>query len=536
LHRAPAAATPAAAPTPSPATPVERAPVVVAAPEPAPEPVVVAEPEPAPEPAVVAEPEPASPVAADPVAEPVTAPSPVSPIAGDIAGMLDESAIEFELVDPDASDEVPPVVEPPVPVEAVVPPPPAHIETDATTAPSAVVDDTPPPVAAQVVPLRPVPRQDARHDGPARSLARHDGLERLLRLAVARGASALYLTTQAPPALRADGEVQMLGGEPPLTSEDVEAAILEILPDGVSEAASRGEATEWIRDLPDIGRVRCTTFRDYRGPGALLRMISARAASAEQLGLSREIQALATETEGLVLVSGPRGSGKSTLVAAVVDLINRQRADYVVTLERQIRLVHESRHSLISQREVRGHGEEVAAAARAALRENPDVLVIEDLRSPETLQVALDAAGSGLLVVLSVTASATTAALERLVDMVPAERRAPVQAALAETLRGAMSQVLLRKATGGRVAARELLLNTAAVARLLAEGQLSQVPRALDGGRKHGMTPLNDTLVSLVQGGVVDVREAYRKAADREGLLAQLKRAGLDTSFVERLA
>ncbi|MBL8137707.1 MAG: Flp pilus assembly complex ATPase component TadA [Acidobacteria bacterium] len=368
--------------------------------------------------------------------------------------------------------------------------------------------------------------------GAARGSVRTGGIERLLRLAAARGASALYLTTQARPAVRVDGDIRLLDGEAALSSGDVEAAVLELAPEGARDK----ESAEWIRDLQDVGRVRITTFRDYRGPGALLRMIQARATSAEQLGLVREIQALATEPEGLVIVTGPRASGKSTLVSAFVDLINRQRNDYVITLEGQIRLVHESRGSLISQRELRGSAAEVVTAARAALRENPDVLVIEDLRSPDVLQVALDAAGSGLLVFASVTAASATAALERLVDLCPSDQRRNVRAALAEHLRGVVAQVLLRKAGGGRLAARELVLNTNAVAALVSDGQIAQLPRAIDSGRKLGMAPLNDALVAFVQSGAVDVREAYRKADDKAGLLALLRREGIDTSFVERLA
>lgn len=368
--------------------------------------------------------------------------------------------------------------------------------------------------------------------GGARGSVRTGGIERLLRLAAARGASALYLTTQARPAVRVDGDIRLLDGEAALSSGDVEAAVLELAPEGARDK----ESAEWIRDLQDVGRVRITTFRDYRGPGALLRMIQARATSAEQLGLVREIQALATEPEGLVIVTGPRASGKSTLVSAFVDLINRQRNDYVITLEGQIRLVHESRGSLISQRELRGSASEVVTAARAALRENPDVLVIEDLRSPDVLQVALDAAGSGLLVFASVTAASATAALERLVDLCPSDQRRNVRAALAEHLRGVVAQVLLRKAGGGRLAARELVLNTNAVAALVSDGQIAQLPRAIDSGRKLGMAPLNDALVAFVQSGAVDVREAYRKADDKAGLLALLRREGIDTSFVERLA
>ena len=376
-------------------------------------------------------------------------------------------------------------------------------------------------------------RDSARSgSGAARGTTRPGGIERLLRLASARGASALYLTTQARPAVRVDGDIRLLDGEPALSSGDVEAAVLELAPEGARDK----ESAEWIRDLADVGRVRITTFRDYRGPGALLRMISAKATSAEQLGLVREIQALAMEPEGLVIVTGPRASGKSTLVSAYVDLINRQRNDYVITLEGQIRLVHESRGSLISQREVRGSASDIVTAARMALRENPDVLVIEDLRSPDVLQAALDAAGSGLLVFVSVTAASATAALERLVDLCPSEQRRNVRAALAEHLRGVVAQVLLRKAGGGRLAARELVLNTNAVAALVSDGQIAQLPRAIDSGRKLGMAPLNDALVAFVQSGAVDVREAYRKADDKVGLLALLRREGIDTSFVERLA
>ncbi len=390
--------------------------------------------------------------------------------------------------------------------------------------------DGPDAVPAVVLSLT---RDSARSSGgAARGATRPGGIERLLRLASARGASALYLTTQARPAVRVDGDIRLLDGEPALSSGDVEAAVLELAPEGARDK----ESAEWIRDLADVGRVRITTFRDYRGPGALLRMISAKATSAEQLGLVREIQALAMEPEGLVIVTGPRASGKSTLVSAYVDLINRQRNDYVITLEGQIRLVHESRGSLISQREVRGSASDIVTAARMALRENPDVLVIEDLRSPDVLQAALDAAGSGLLVFVSVTAASATAALERLVDLCPSEQRRNVRAALAEHLRGVVAQVLLRKAGGGRLAARELVLNTNAVAALVSDGQIAQLPRAIDSGRKLGMAPLNDALVAFVQSGAVDVREAYRKADDKVGLLALLRREGIDTSFVERLA
>ena len=363
-----------------------------------------------------------------------------------------------------------------------------------------------------------------------------DGIERLLRIAAARGASTLYLTSQGQPSIRVDGEIGVIEGEAVLSEPDVESLILDIIPERNRETLHNDAGTEWICDVPDVGRVRCVTFRDHRGAGGIFRMLPARAISAEQLGLSREIQGLCGEAEGLALITGPRSSGKSTLIAAFVDLINRTRSDHVVTLENQIKFVHENRLSLVSQREVRGDNGELLRAARAALRENPDVLVIEELRSPEVMALALEAAQSGHLVIGALTAHTTSGAIERIIDQAPQERRAKIQLGLAEALRGVVAQVLLRKSGGGRVAAREVLLNSTAVANLIAEGKTSQLPMAIDSGRRHGMVPLNDALATFVQSGVVESREAYRQASDQQGFLAQLRRQGIDTSFVERLA
>ena len=286
-----------------------------------------------------------------------------------------------------------------------------------------------------------------------------------------------------------------------MSEADVEALILDMIPERNREALRSQAGTEWICDVPDVGRIRCVTFRDHRGAGGIFRMIPARAISAEQLGLSREIQGLCAEADGLVLVAGQRSSGKSTLISAFVDLINRTRSDHVITIENQIKFVHENRGSLVSQREVRGDRNELVSVARAALRENPDVLVVEDFGSPEIVTLALEAAQSGHLVIGALTAHTATDAVDRIIDQTPPERRAKVQLGLAENLRGIVAQVLLRKTGGGRVAAREVLLNTSAVANLIAEGKTSQLPMAIDSGRKHGMVALNDALVAFVQGG-----------------------------------
>jgi len=396
------------------------------------------------------------------------------------------------------------------------------------------LEDDAAPVAGVVVPMT---RNPIRGDmPPAIDEQALSGLDRLLRLAAARGASTLYLASSSRPAVRVDGDIHTLDGAPELGPNDVESLLLSLMPERNAEALRTGGATEWICEVPDVGRVRCTSFRDHRGPGGVFRMMPPRSVTSEQLGFSRDIQALASEPEGLVLVAGPRLSGKRTLMAALVDSMNRARRDHIITVESEISVVHQRQGSFVSQREVRGGSEEMVKAARAALREDPDVLVLEEIRTPALVELALDAAGSGQLVLGGFPAHNATAAVDRIIDLYPPEHRRHVQVSLAQTLRGVLAQVLLRKSTGGRVAARELLLNTPAVSSLLAEGKTSQLPLAIEGGRRQGMVPLNDALVGFVQSGAVDVREAYRHSSDRQGFLAALIRQGIDVSAIERQA
>jgi twitching motility protein PilT len=421
----------------------------------------------------------------------------------------------------------------PVPSAAFVPPPPATFPSPPPAA--FALSALPPLPPSQPAVVLPLTRSPIRSDVPAplaeQALA---GLDRLLRLAAARGASTLYISSASRPSVRVDGEVQILDGAPVLGPNDVEALLLTLMPERNAEALRTGGTSEWISDLPDVGRVRCLSFRDHRGTGGVFRMMPVRAVTAEQLGLSPEIQALAIEPEGLVLVAGPRSSGKRTLLSAFVDLINRVRREHVITIEKEINVVHERNGSFISQREVHGGGDELLAVVRAALREDPDVLVLDELRSAAVMNVALDAAASGQLVIGGLPAPDASGAIDRIIDLYPPEYRRQVQLSLAQNLRGVVSQVLLRKTGGGRLAAREVLINTPAVRSILAEGKTSQLPLAIEGGRAHGMVPLNDWLVGYVQSGAVDVREAYRRAADRAGFLALLKRQGLDTSAIER--
>jgi twitching motility protein PilT len=358
-------------------------------------------------------------------------------------------------------------------------------------------------------------------------------LERVLHLAAARGAATVYVIARSAPMVRIDGEFSALEGEPSITTAVVERLTAELAPHG-RDAAS-GDA-EWTIDVPEIGRVRCMTFRDHRGPGLIFRMVPQRAISADQLGLPAEVQALCSEADGLVLVAGGRGSGRSTLLTSFVDLINRTRSEHVITAESQIEFLHENKRSFISQREVRGDADAMAAAVRAAAREEPDVLIIEDLRTPELVTLALEGAQAGRLVFASVPAPSAVSAIERMIEMFPAERREKAQVLLASVLRGVVSQVLLRKLRGGRIAAREVLLSTPAIANLIREGKTFQLPAALESGRRFGMMPLAESLATLVREGTVHPSHAYRKAPNREQFLGILRRDGVDTSIAERLA
>ncbi|MGH9143836.1 MAG: type IV pilus twitching motility protein PilT [Vicinamibacterales bacterium] len=424
-------------------------------------------------------------------------------------------------------------------------------------APRLEADPFGPPFEAQQLPLVALPPSSQLRSAPlqpavvlnmSRSPIRSDappppvedpmlsGLERLLRVSSARGASTLYLSSGSRPSVRVDGELQMLDGEPVHVARDVESLLLTLMPERSHEALRTGAATEWITDLEGVGRVRCMSFRDQRGPGGVFRLMPTRSVSADELGLPKAVQALALEQEGLILIAGARSSGKRTTMGAFVDLMNRTRRDHIITIEREINIQHERAHSFISQREVRGNDEDVLAAARAALREDPDVLVIEELRTSALVDLALEAAAAGRLVVGGFTAHTATGAIDRIIDLYSPDLHRQVQMALADSMRGVVAQVLLRKVGGGRLPAREVLLNTPAVSSVIAGGKTSQLPMAIEGGRGHGMMPLNDALVGLVRNGSVEAREAYRHSPDRAGFVAALNRQGIDTSFAERLA
>jgi twitching motility protein PilT len=318
--------------------------------------------------------------------------------------------------------------------------------------------------------------------------------------------------------------MQPLDSEPLRTAGEIVSLMRTLMPDCNHEALRTGATIEWTCVIEDIGRVRCTSFSDRRGPGGVFRM-PVHAATVDQLGLAPEIQSLAMAPAGLVLVVGPRSSGKRTLMSALVDLINRTLQAYVITIEHEANIVHAPGNSIISQREVRRSDDEMQTAARAALREDPDVLLLEEIRTGSLMNVALEAAASGHLVIGGFRAHSSIESIERIVALYAPACARQVRLALAANLRGVVAQVLLTDVRGGRVAAREVLLNTAAVAGVIAEGKTAPLP---------GTKTLGDALAAYVEKGIVDIGEAYRHVTDRSAFTALLKRRGIHTP-VERL-
>lgn len=376
-------------------------------------------------------------------------------------------------------------------------------------------------------------RRVHREPAPAAAPPQTAGPEHVLRLARARGASRLYLQAGTRPAIRVDGEIEVLDALPFLDAGQVESLLRRLAPQRNAETLREPVVGEWTVEVEGIGLVRCVAFRDQAGSGGVIELLPSRAPSVEQLGVPAEVLRLTSGSDGLVVVAGPRSSGKRTLMSALVEHLARTRRAHIITVERDIAVVQASARGIVSQRET-PRGVEMRDVVRAALREDPDVLVLDDIRTAEVLNLALDAAAPGRLVIAACVARTAPAAVDRLIDLAPPPARPHVQLALANALRGVVAQALVKRIGGGRVAARELLVNTPAVASLLAEGRTSQL-HAMMASRDAGMVPLNDVLTGLVSSRVVEAREACAAAVDLAGLRAQLGARGIDLAGLEQL-
>ena len=354
-------------------------------------------------------------------------------------------------------------------------------------------------------------------------------IDRLFKLMCEEGASDLHLSVGMPPLVRKDGSIQILDlAAPPLDSTTMTSLVEPIMPGKNKEEFARRHDTDFAYEITGLARFRANVFMDRKGPGAVFRVIPSKILTAADLGLSQHILQLCRLNKGLVLVTGPTGSGKSTTLCAMIDYVNRNRTDHIITIEDPIEFVHQNQKCLINQREVHNHTRSFKDALRAALREDPDVLLVGELRDLETIAIAIETAETGHLVFGTLHTTTAASTVDRVIDQFPADRQAQIRVMLSESLRGVIAQTLCRKVGGGRVAALEVLMTNGAISNLIREGKTFQIPSMMQVGKNVGMVPLNDALMDMVTKKLVAPDEAYSKAVDKAGFESLLKRVGLD--------
>ncbi len=340
-------------------------------------------------------------------------------------------------------------------------------------------------------------------------------IDSLLRTLVELGGSDLHVSAGAPPVFRVNGTIQKTR-HPPLDPDDLQDLVYEILSEEDIEVLESEKDVDFGYGVEGLARFRANTYWHRKGIAATFRWIPANPPTIESLGLPPVAAELALAQRGLVVVTGPTGSGKSTTLAAMIHRRNQERADHVITLEDPLEFLHEDAKCLIHQREVGRHVGSFSRGLRAALREDPNVLLVGEMRDQETIALALTAAETGLLVLGTLHTQSAAKTVDRIIDAFPANQHSQVRTMLAESLRGVVAQLLLRRADGrGRVAALEILVSTSAVSHLIREGKTFQIPSVIQTGRKEGMQLLDQHLMELVTTKTITAEEALRYAGNR---------------------
>jgi twitching motility protein PilT len=353
------------------------------------------------------------------------------------------------------------------------------------------------------------------------------GLLPLLREMLSSGASDLHLSAGDYAMLRIDGEIVKHPSQSKLSHEDVMEIMGEIMPDRNREQFDKTGDTDFAHQLGETCRFRVNMYMDRKGAGVVFRTIPTDILSFQDLNLPDSIGKLCKLKQGLVLVTGQTGSGKSTTLAAMVDNINETQAKHILTLEDPIEFVHENKRSLVNQREIGVHSAGFKEALRAALREDPDIILVGELRDLETIEIAIETAQTGHLVFGTLHTNTAVSTVDRLIDQFPVDRQNQIRVMLAESLKGVISQVLLRKKGKGRVAALEIMLHSRALSNLIREGKSFQIPSLMQTKKSEGNQMQQDALTELVRSGQVDPKEAISKAADPEGAESEFLRLGL---------
>ncbi len=352
-------------------------------------------------------------------------------------------------------------------------------------------------------------------------------IDALLKVVLEKKASDLHLACGSPPMIRVDGNLTHLRWRS-IREEDFENLLHPITPASIWEEWSRSGDGDFAYAMGEKARFRVNIFRQEHGPAAVLRMIPPRVLTVEDLGLPEQVAAVGRTMRGLVLVTGPTGSGKSTTLAALIDRINRTKAYHIITIEDPVEFVHFSKQSIMTHRELGPDTPTFTLALKAALREDPDAILVGELRDLETMRMALHAAETGLLVFGTLHTNSASKAVDRLIDGFPPDEQEQVRIVLSEVLKAVVAQVLLRKKGGGRMPAFEVLRGSAALANAIREGKTATITSLIQTGRSHGMVGMDQYLAELVAQDLVEAEEAQERAIDKEYFksLVEKRRAG----------
>jgi twitching motility protein PilT len=337
----------------------------------------------------------------------------------------------------------------------------------------------------------------------------------LLAFSAKQKASDLHISAGLPPMIRIDGDIRRIN-LPSMDHEQVHHLIYDIMNDQQRKDYERQFETDFSFEIPGVARFRVNAFNHNRGAGAVFRTIPSKVLSMEELRMGQVFRDISSVPRGLVLVTGPTGSGKSTTLAAMIDYVNQQRYDHILTIEDPIEFVHESKKCLVNQREVHRDTHGFTEALRSALREDPDIILVGEMRDLETIRLALTAAETGHLVMGTLHTTSAAKTIDRIVDVFPADEKAMVRSMLAGSLEAVISQTLLKRKGGGRVAAHEIMRGTSAIRNLIREDKVAQMYSSIQTGSNVGMQTLDQALLDLVTQGVVDRNEAKKKALNPE--------------------
>lgn len=358
-------------------------------------------------------------------------------------------------------------------------------------------------------------------------------IDKILEIMMEKKASDLHLSSETIPRLRLHGEMVQIETMKALSNELISKIINEVIPQKNKDEFAARKDTDFAYEVAGIGRFRVNIFMDRMGVGAVLRQIPTKIPSMEDLNLPQGIKRFASLSKGLVLVTGPTGSGKSTTLAAIIDHINSTRSDHIITIEDPIEFVHPNKKCLVNQREIRTHTDSFKSALRAALREDPDIVLVGEMRDLETTEIAIETAETGHLVFGTLHTNTAVATIDRIINQFPAERQSQIRMMLSEALKGVIAQTLLKRSDKpGRVAALEIMASTPAISNCIREGKNTQIASAMQTGKRYGMQMLNEDLGRLVKEKIIAPEDAYFKCVEKEDMITRMKALGIDTSSI----